>query len=42
MNLVEISIKRPIVIIVLYLVLGLLGAFSYTNIRVWFTDYKIE
>jgi hydrophobe/amphiphile efflux-1 (HAE1) family protein len=33
MNLVEISIKRPILIIVLFLVLGLLGAFSYTQLR---------
>jgi AcrB/AcrD/AcrF family len=33
MNLVEISIKRPILIIVLFLVLGLLGTFSYTQLR---------
>ena len=33
MNLVEMSIKRPILIIILFLVLGLLGVFSYTQLR---------
>jgi hydrophobe/amphiphile efflux-1 (HAE1) family protein len=33
MNLVEISIKRPILIIILFLILGLLGLFSYTQLR---------
>ncbi|GAB3643816.1 efflux RND transporter permease subunit [Spirosoma arcticum] len=33
MNLTQLSISRPILIIVLFVVLGILGAFSYTQLR---------
>ncbi|MBC8151685.1 MAG: efflux RND transporter permease subunit, partial [Bacteroidetes bacterium] len=33
MNLTQLSISRPILIIVLFLVLGILGIFSYTQLR---------
>ncbi|MCC5613141.1 efflux RND transporter permease subunit, partial [Nostoc sp. CHAB 5834] len=33
MNLTQLSISRPILIIVLFLVMGILGLFSYTQLR---------